>query len=51
MVNSVFGSKYFRSNLTEVISKEILYSTVIQSRTMKMKEKISVKINRNRKKS
>jgi len=51
MVNSLFGSKYFRSNLTEVTSKQILYSTVIQSRTMKMKEKISVKINRNRKKS
>jgi hypothetical protein len=50
MVNSLFGSKYFRSNLIEVTSKQILYNTVIQSRTMKMKEKVSVKINRNSKK-
>jgi len=39
VVNSLFGSKYFRSNLIEVTSKQILYSTVIQSRTIKMKEK------------
>lgn len=49
MVNSLFGSKYFRSSLNEVTCKQILYSAVIQARTMKMKGKISVKINSRKK--